>query len=224
MLPDGLIGFILPEVFEVGFYAYPLKNKLCLMNYPDLVIGATNTLLLIVLFFYQRNRNKVLEDQLSAQRQLLDETKTVVTQQATAIEGQSKVVDTALKYTSAFDPGKLEELLRREISFSHKEEIDRLKKELAAKSSPQESEVQKTGRLLDRLVEAAANAAVQVSQDLVVSLSPYVVRDMLRIPPEAREEAASHIKPEGLRIVLLRAAALVEKEMAEVTVKPSDEA
>ena len=28
MLPDGLIGFMLPQVFEVGFYADPPKNKL----------------------------------------------------------------------------------------------------------------------------------------------------------------------------------------------------
>jgi len=28
MLPVGLIGFMLPQVLEVGFYADPPKNKL----------------------------------------------------------------------------------------------------------------------------------------------------------------------------------------------------
>ena len=73
-------------------------NVTDLMNYSSyLTLPAVNTVLLLVLFFYQRNRNKVLEDQPLAQRQLLNETKTVVLKQASSIESQSKVVDTVLK-------------------------------------------------------------------------------------------------------------------------------
>ncbi len=89
----------------------------------DIFFSITNTLLLIILFFYQRNRNIVLTEQLSAQQKLIDETKSVVMQQATALQSQSKVVESALQYSESFNPDKLESILRREFMIEHKEEI-----------------------------------------------------------------------------------------------------
>jgi hypothetical protein len=184
------------------------------MNYAELAFSSVNTLLLVILFLYQRNRNKVLEDQLSAQRQLLDETKNVVTQQATAIDGQSKVVDTALKYTAAFDLKKLEDLLRREIAIEQKEEVSHLRKELEAKSNDQEAQNAKVMALITRLTEIATDVAAHVTQEMVVPLVPFAVQVIAQLPPEERVAAAATIKPESLRVGLLEAVSAYEKQNA----------
>jgi hypothetical protein len=99
------------------------------MQVTELSFNIINTSLLVILFFYQRNKNKVLKEQLNAQHLLINETKSVVAQQASAIKSQSKVVETALKYTDAFNPKKLENVLRREIVIDHHQEMERFKSE-----------------------------------------------------------------------------------------------
>jgi len=189
-------------------------NKLDLMNYySDLVFSAANTVLLLVLFFYQRNRNKVLEDQLLAQRQLLAETKTVVLQQASAIEGQSKVVDTALKYTSAFDPKKLEELLRREIGIEHKEEIGALREQLESKSTNQETQTNRILEMVDQLVSTATDAAAKVTEELISPLIPLALQALIPLSIADREDALATIKPDGIQQALRTALASIDRKI-----------
>jgi uncharacterized coiled-coil protein SlyX len=186
------------------------------MNYPELFFSAANTALLVALFFYQRNRNKVLEDQLAAQRQLLDETKAVVTQQAVAIEGQSKVVDSALRYTSAFDPKKLEEVLRREIAMDQKEEISRLKNELQQSGGGHEDQVVRIRALVDRVATATSGQATQLAQDIVLPLMPIVVRALLPLSSTERVEALA-----GLTHATIKEAILRVVSDTELQLKPS---
>jgi hypothetical protein len=118
----------------------------------------------VILFFYQRNKNKVLKEQLNAQHLLINETKSVVTQQASAIESQSKVVETALKYTDAFDPKKLENVLRREIVINHHQEMEQFKSEFESRitiSHRQEMEQFKS--------EFESQTAVDIKQSLVAN-------------------------------------------------------
>jgi hypothetical protein len=175
------------------------------MNMPEIFFSAANTILLVVLFFYQRNRNKVLEDQLGAQRQLLDETKSVVLQQASAIEGQSKVVDTALKYTSAFDPKKLEELIRREIMLEHREQVESLKRRVEATTSSSPTDTQK-------LTTALINAAAESAYSFIKPLTPFVVRAVLLIPAANRAEALKEVDP-SIRDTILKVVTEVETKM-----------
>lgn len=172
---------------------------------PEIFFSVANTILLVVLFFYQRNRNKVLEDQLGAQRQLLDETKSVVLQQASAIEGQSKVVDTALKYTSAFDPKKLEELIRRELMLEHREQVESLKKQVEATTSSSPADTQK-------LTSALINAAAESASLFIKPLAPFVVRAVLSIPAANRAEALKEVDPD-IRDTILKVVTEVETKM-----------
>jgi len=93
----------------------------------EILSTIANTILLIILFFYQKNKNKVLLDRIQHQENLLNETKSIVSQQSTAIESQSRVVDTALKYSELFDPKKIEGIVRKEMQIDHKAEIEQLR-------------------------------------------------------------------------------------------------
>ncbi len=179
----------------------------------DYLFPGINTALLVILFFYQRNRNKVLEEHLASQRQLIDETKSVVTQQSTALEGQGRVVDAALKYSSAFDSKRLEEVLRREIGIDHREEIDRLKREIEAKAEAPSSQSPSMDTLLNVLVDVAANAATKVTGDIITPLVPHVLRSLLATAPSERAAAAADVQPEHLRKTLLDAVASIDAKV-----------
>ncbi len=187
------------------------------MNVLDYLLPATNTLLLLILFFYQRNRNKILEDQLAAQSRLIDETKSVVTQQAAAVDSQAKVVDAALKYTNAFDPKKLEDTLRREIVAEHRDEVNRLKSELETKSKTGELGTEEAMRLIDMLAEAAGGAAASAILDFIKPFLPHTFRSLLAMPPDSRVSAVANIEPEKLRTSILAAVAEIERKQSELT-------
>lgn len=86
-------------------------------------IPLVNTAILLIIFFYQKNKNKVLLDRITQQEKVINETKGIVSQQSTAIDSQSKVVDSAIKYSESFSPEKLEAIIRREIEVERQEEI-----------------------------------------------------------------------------------------------------
>jgi hypothetical protein len=134
------------------------------MQVTEHIFDIINTSLLVILFFYQRNKNKVLKDQLNAQHLLINETKSVVTQQASAIESQSKVVDTALKYTVAFDPKKLEDILRREIVIDHQQKMELFKSEFESQITINHH--QEVERLKS---EFESQTAVGIEQSLVAN-------------------------------------------------------
>jgi len=95
-----------------------------------------NTCILLALFWYQRNKNQLLNDRISEQSKLLSETKNIITNQATAIESQQKVVDSALKYSKTFDYQKIETIIKKELDLEyqsviqeHKDTIKKIKNE-----------------------------------------------------------------------------------------------
>lgn len=179
------------------------------MNYTEIFFSAANTILLIVLFLYQRNRNKVLEDQLGAQRELLDETKSVVLQQASAIEGQGKVVDSALKYTAAFDPKKLEEVIRREVTLEHREQIEQAQRDANGAASSRSADL---NELTDKVINVAVRAASEAAVDIIKPLLPLVFQAVLRMPEGERSGALVEIPPD-MRHFLLTAARELENRV-----------
>ena len=86
-----------------------------------------NTCILLALFWYQRNKNKLLNDRISEQSELLSETKNIITNQATAIESQQKVVDSALKYSETFDYKKIETIIKKELDLEYQSVIQEYK-------------------------------------------------------------------------------------------------
>lgn len=146
----------------------------------EIILSVINTLLLAVLFFYQRNRNKVLAEHLIEQRKLLGETKSVVTQQATALEGQGKVVETALKYSEAFNPKKLEGVIRREIEVEHKTQLHQLQKEFSDREAENKNETEANARnLVAQVVPVAAQAAVESLIQILKPLIPHVLSSLV---------------------------------------------
>ncbi|TGK10139.1 hypothetical protein EHO58_01570 [Leptospira selangorensis] len=85
-----------------------------------------NSILLVIIFFYQMNKNRVLLDRINHQSSMIDETKSLIGQQSTAIDSQGKVVETALKYSESFSPEKLEKIIRREAELEQREEREKI--------------------------------------------------------------------------------------------------
>jgi hypothetical protein len=179
---------------------------------------------------------------LNAQHLLINETKSVVTQQASAIESQSKVVETALKYTDAFDPKKLEKVLRREIVINHHQEMEQFKSEFESQTAVDIEQslvannkrweeafkrydtqvnklwVDQVKKLLDNLLTKVASQAEQLAEETVEQiLSPvidYCFRLLGAAPKEYREEAINDFS-EFLRSFSFSLLANSEKKKAE---------
>lgn len=182
----------------------------------QIFFAVINTLLLVVLFFYQRNRNKVLSEHLSEQRKLIGETKSVVIQQSTALEGQSKVVDTALKYSDAFDPQKIESIIRRELDIDHKEKIDQLKKEFDAQISETESKAkQKFQTLFQELINTAASVTSKHTMDHVMPFIPHIIQYLVIVSKEERDKILESL-PEIYRTRLRESVKEIETKAIEI--------
>ncbi|KAB0678292.1 hypothetical protein F3X87_11720 [Aeromonas caviae] len=177
----------------------------------EVFFSVVNTLLLVILFFYQKNRNQVLTEHLSAQRRLIDETKSVVIQQATALEGQGKVVETALKYSEAFDPTKLETIIRREIDVEYKEKIENLKKEFEGRNTQTVENIEK---LVNGVVVAVSTSAAEATLSFIEPMLPHVIRSLVSMPKDERAEEIA-LLPESLRNILLDGAEQIDQRIRE---------
>ncbi len=152
------------------------------------------------MFLYQHNRNKVLSDRIAEQNRLITETKEVVQQQSTAIESQRTVVDTAIKYSEAFDPEKLENLIRREVEFENKQEIENLKKE--KNETLYKAETQHKEKV-EEIVEEIVSIALKVSSEAIVKftmpLASSYVMALMHLNNATRHELIDEIEDELTR-------------------------
>jgi uncharacterized coiled-coil protein SlyX len=156
----------------------------------ELVTTIINTVLLLALFWYQRNKNRVLEDRIKEQSSLLKETKDVVTNQAQAIESQKKVVDTALEYSNNFDMGKIESIIKREVGLEYKETIEEQKEKIAKHEQSLEKATETLKKTVDYSVE-------HTTSSYIVPLSSELYGFLLTASKERREEVLSKI-PEAI--------------------------
>lgn len=152
----------------------------------DTAISIANLIVLIFIFFYQKYKNKVLKDQLDAQGGILIETKSLVSQQTVAIDGQHKVVVTALDYSERFNPQKLEDLVRREMKVDHSQEIEKLKGEFDKRLGETQAENQAA---LQLTFEKTVNLVATHSADLILSpLIQPIVNYLVNLEQKQREE------------------------------------
>ncbi len=183
----------------------------------NIFLSIVDTALLVILFFYQHHKNKVLQDNINAQSKLIDETKSVVIQQATALEGQAKVVDAALKYSSMFDPKKLEDIIRREIDIDHKNDIEKLKLQFETDVSETKSDYQK--RLQDVVKEVKSDAhreKIQIAMEMFRALYPLAVKYIISLNGPARQLALQEL-PEELRIPITNGLNQIDSEINKTT-------
>lgn len=164
-----------------------------------------NSLLLLVIFFYQKNRNKVLLERISQQEVTLNETKGLVANQFTAIEGQSKVVDTAIKYSESFSPEKLESIIRREVVLEQREENERLQREVEER----ESRISRIGEAAEKGLELAQ----EILTDLYSPTLEVLVIELLRRPKVERDAVIEGIRSEKARGMLSSIMRRVESEI-----------
>ncbi len=119
-----------------------------------------NTVILVILFFYQRNKNKVLIDRINNQNTLLDE-------QSTAIENQSKVVDSAIKLFNAVNPEKIENIIKREASLEHSEKAKKFIDEISdLKKGMNDNDAKK-----DKIIANMSNYLVELAIHYSILLS-----------------------------------------------------
>jgi len=142
-----------------------------------------NTLLLLFILWFQWNRNKTLSERIDQQTRLVQETKSVVTQQATALESQAKVVETAVRYSQAFDPVKMEVVLRKQIEIDSYEKITNLEKEYQQSIADNDEKYKK---LLNGLLNTAVEAAATAVKDYKKSFPNIVIGLMVRVPSNER--------------------------------------
>lgn len=145
----------------------------------DQLSAIINIVGLAALFLYQRYRMKLLSEALEKQGTLLQETKNVVSQQATAISSQSTVVDAAVKYSQAFSPERIEQMVRREIEIEHRSEKADLEtkiKELSGKDN---------GISKEEIVGFTQKIAARVSQVFAPVMGRYAIH-LLSLPEDKR--------------------------------------
>lgn len=152
----------------------------------EIVTTLINTFLLIALFWYQKNKNKVLEDRIAEQSNLLRETKDVVTNQAQAIESQKIVVDTAIQYSSNFDLQKIESIISRELDLEYKETIRKQQEQIAQHE-------QSLSQTTEKFESFVTTAIEHFTSDYIGPLSGELYHFLIAAPDDVRQETLSKI-------------------------------
>ena len=148
--------------------------------------GLINTALLVALFWYQKNKNKVLSDRIAEQSTLLRETKDVIANQSEAIESQKKVVQSALEYANAFDLSKIEALIKKEADLEYQQVI-KDKEEVINKHK---EDIEKNKKAIMMVIE-------HMTSDYVSPLMKELMGLLLLKGTDEREKVLSNI-PEGI--------------------------
>jgi uncharacterized coiled-coil protein SlyX len=175
----------------------------------SLVPQLLNTILLVVLFFYQRNRNKILLERIEHQHGVIEETKVIVTQQSTAIDSQSKVVDTAIKYTEAFSPQKLGDIIRREMAIEYAEERAKLEGEHAKQLSTLDGKNRELREATEKVAAVASEAAAQFVKPVVFS----IVMHLITQPRQVRERFLTDMEDGPAKTMMTALFAKVEVQV-----------
>jgi len=183
----------------------------------EILSTIANTILLIILFFYQKNKNKVLLDRIQHQENLLNETKSIVSQQSTAIESQSRVVDTALKYSELFDPKKIEGIVRKEMQIDHKAEIEQLRSDY---------EKQKIGHKIDDEALEVLNAKLaeiffDIFSDFASPALEAFIKILYKLPYEDRNKILQEIPSGNGKNLIIKIMEDIDRNLSDVGFSPN---
>ena len=168
-----------------------------------------NTLLLLFLLWFQWNRNKTLSERIDQQTKLLQDTKSVVTQQATALESQAKVVETAVRYSEAFDPAKMEAVLRKQVEIESYEKIFNFEKQYQKElSDKDERHKEQLNELLNIVVKETSTAV----QTYFEPLQNAVIRLMVRVSSNERDALIAEMSDSPVKDQLSMASKIIDSE------------
>jgi hypothetical protein len=156
----------------------------------EYIFSIANIVILLFIFFYQKNRNKLLLERIESQGKLLNETNSIVTTQSSAIQNQHTIVDTAIKYSEAFSLEKIETIIRREIEVEKSEE----KKEIVQEYSSEISQISK------KIVDLGNE--INIRKKLTASLFVCYMNLIKKIPFEEAVKEIDSIKDTETRSLL----------------------
>ena len=156
----------------------------------EYIFSIANLIILLFIFFYQKNRNKLLLERIESQGKLLNETNSIVTTQSSAIQNQHTIVDTAIKYSEAFSLEKIETIIRREIEVEKSEE----KKEIIQGYSSEISQMNR--KIIDLGIE------MNIRKKLTASLFVCYINLIRKIPFEEAVKEIESIKDTETRNLL----------------------
>ncbi len=162
-----------------------------------------NTIILIIIAIYQKNKNKLLLDRIKSQGELLAESKNLIEQLTTGINGQGRIVETAMKYADGFDPGKFEDLIRKQVQIESDEEVAELRKKINqlrsdGKGTPNTSEI---NELLDDVTRWAAKEASYITLLMLLEPLMFYIEPIRGLPDEeARAQEIEKIDNDNLRL------------------------
>ena len=176
------------------------------------IVPLVNTVILLGIFLYQKNKNKVLVDRIEHQQRLLSETKGIVLQQSTAIDSQGKVVDTAIKYSEAFSPDKLEKLIRKEVDIEQKEEREKLASELRNRIKDRDKRIE----LLEKKSQESLDLAQTVTSDMLPPLMETLVKVLILMSDEERSKVLDEMKEGTSKEMIISVLRKVEAQMMEM--------
>jgi len=132
---------------------------------------------------------------LDKQGKLLEETKAVVSQQATAISSQATVVDAAIKYSQNFSTERIEHIVRREVELEYKDERNELESKIQDLSKKKEGPAE---GLLQFAVQTAIEKTASVFEPIVLRYSLF----LLSLPADARSKELSSIDNHEARTLM----------------------
>ncbi|WP_420934896.1 hypothetical protein ACOJR9_02850 [Alteromonas sp. A081] len=140
-----------------------------------------NTIILLIIFFYQKNRNKLLVERISQQEKVINETKGLISQQSTAIDSQKKVVDTALKYAESFSVEKIEQSVRLAVEAEQKQ----VQKAHASFESKEYEELLDAATQLGKIAEQSNEKASQLLKE---GVEPLAVQLTMLLQEKTKED------------------------------------
>ena len=176
----------------------------------ELIATLANTVILVIIFLYQKNKNKLLEDRISEQSTLLKETKDVVTQQAQAIDSQKTVVDTALEYTKSFEISKVEEIIKREVDLEYKKITSQKDKEIDGHAEALRKVEEFSKDYMNQVIDRLFNEFITPMNDELFELFEL----LMYFPKDHRDQVIQEL-PDGLSDRMKKAFSVIDEKYPE---------
>ncbi|ELL7181428.1 hypothetical protein Q4K77_001931 [Vibrio cholerae] len=176
------------------------------------LLPLVNTFILLFIFFYQKNKNKVLVDRITHQEKTLIETKDIILQQSTMIDNQSKIVDTAIRYSESFSVEKLEKIIHKQVSLEQKEQQAIIEEELRGDITAKEKRIQE----LQQVSIKSLDLAIDVTTSLISPLLESHIKALLFLPKSTKDLLINEIADGPAKEMLVSAITNIEDQIDQM--------
>ncbi len=182
------------------------------------IASIINLILLVLIFNYQKNKNKLMLQKIKDQEALLSETKNIVTTQSVAIEGQGRVVETALKYSESFSLEKIEGIIKRELMAEWADE----KRSIEERHKAERERLKGVSDKLGTKGLEAVELAKKLSSDLVKPTMKALIVALCKMPLKQRDEVIHNMEENSAKEMVMAILEDVYKEAIKVGEDPND--